>query len=121
MAATALAPLLDAGLFCALIGYGLPLRSSHIASFAAATALNYLVKVRSAVVAAGRTRDGALHGRLLAVSLMALFLRGGVLGLLTLGWGWPAWVSILFAVIAGTAVTAPGYSAMLSSAAGGAR
>jgi dolichol-phosphate mannosyltransferase len=121
LAATALAPLLDAGLFCALIGYGLPLRSSHIASFAAATALNYLVKVRSAVVAAGRTHDGALHGRLLAVSLMALFLRGGVLGLLTLGWGWPAWVSILFAVIAGTAVTAPGYSAMLSSAAGSAR
>jgi dolichol-phosphate mannosyltransferase len=120
-AATALAPLLDAGLFCALIGYGLPLRSSHIASFAAATALNYLLKVRSAVVAAGRTRDGALHGRLLAVSLMALFLRGGVLALLTLGWGWPAWVSILFAVIAGTAVTAPGYSAMLSSAAGSAR
>jgi dolichol-phosphate mannosyltransferase len=121
LAATALAPLLDAALFCALIGHGLPLRSSHIASFAAATALNYLLKVRSAVVAAGRTRDWGLHSRLLTVSLMALFLRGGVLGLLTLGWGWPAWVSILFAVIAGTAVTAPGYSAMLSSAAGSAR
>jgi dolichol-phosphate mannosyltransferase len=121
LVATALAPLLDAGLFCALIGYGLPLRSSHIASFAAATALNYLLKVRSAVVAAGRTGDWGLHGRLLAVSLMALFLRGGVLGLLTLGWGWPAPVSILFAVIAGMAVTAPGYSAMLSSATGSAR
>jgi dolichol-phosphate mannosyltransferase len=121
LVATALAPLLDAGLFCALIGYGLPLRSSHIASFAAATALNYLLKVRSAVVAAGRTRDWGLHSRLLAVSLMALFLRGGVLGLLTLDWGWPAPVSILFAVIAGMAVTAPGYSATLSSAAGSAR
>jgi dolichol-phosphate mannosyltransferase len=121
-AATAMAPLLDAGLFCALIGYGLPLRSSHIASFTVATALNYLVKVRSTVIAAGRTRDyWGLHCRLLAVSLMALFLRGGVLGLLSLDWGWPAQVSILFAVIAGMAVTAPGYSVTLSSAAGSAR
>jgi dolichol-phosphate mannosyltransferase len=121
IAATAMAPLLDAGLFCALIGYGLPLRSSHIASFTVATALNYLLKVRSTVIAAGRTRDWGLHCRLLAVSLMALFLRGGVLGLLSLDWGWPAQVSILFAVIAGMAVTAPGYSVTLSSAAGSAR
>ena len=116
-----MAPLLDAGLFCALIGYGLPLRSSHIASFAVATALNYLLKVRSTVVAEGRTRDWRLHCRLLAVSLMALFLRGGVLGLLSLGWGWPAQVSIIFAVLAGLAVTAPGYAQALSSAEAGAR
>jgi dolichol-phosphate mannosyltransferase len=108
-----MAPLLDAGLFCALIGYGLPLRSSHIASFTAATALNYLVKVRST--------DWRLHCRLLAVSLMALFLRGGVLGLLSLGWGWPAQVSIIFAVLAGLAVTMPGYAEGLSPAESGAR
>jgi dolichol-phosphate mannosyltransferase len=108
------APLLDAALFCALIGFGLPLQSSHIASFAVATALNYLLKVRSSVVAAGRTRDWRLHGGLLAVSFMALFLRGGVLGLLSLDWGWPAQASIVFAVIAGWAVTAPGYAAALS-------
>jgi dolichol-phosphate mannosyltransferase len=58
---------------------------------------------------------------LLAVSLMALFLRGGVLGLLSLDWGWPAQVSIIFAVIAGMAVTTPGYSQTLSSAAGSAQ
>jgi dolichol-phosphate mannosyltransferase len=120
-AATATAPLLDAGLFWALIGHGLPLRSSHIASFTVATVLNYLLKVRSTVVAAGRTRDWGLHCRLLAVSLMALFLRGGVLGLLSLDWGWPAQVSILVAVIAGMAVTTPGYSQTLSSATGSAR
>jgi dolichol-phosphate mannosyltransferase len=117
----AVAPLLDAGLFCALIGYGLPLRSSHIASFAVAAALNYLLKVRSTVVAERRTRDWRLHCRLLAVSLMALFLRGGVLSLLSLGWGWPAQVSILFAVLAGLAVTMPGYAEALSSAEAGAR
>jgi dolichol-phosphate mannosyltransferase len=109
------------GLFCALIGYGLPLRSSHIASFGAATALNYILKVRPTVVAAGRTRDWGLHGRLLVASLMALFLRGGVLGLLSVHRGWPAPLSILFAVIAGMAVTIPGYAAILSSAAAGAR
>lgn len=52
---------------------------------------------------------------------MALFLRGGVLGLLSLDWGWPAQVSILVAVIAGMAVTTPGYSQTLSSATGSAR
>jgi dolichol-phosphate mannosyltransferase len=119
--ATALAPLVDAGLFCALIGNGLSLRSSHITSFIAAMALNYLFKVRSTLVAGKRTRDWRLHGHLLAVALMALFLRGGVLGLLSLGWGWPAPVSILLAVIAGLAVTTPGYSYALSPAPGGAQ
>jgi len=119
--ATATAPLLDAGLFCALIGCGLPLQSSHIASFGVATALNYLLKVRSEVVAVRRTRDRRLHGGLLAVSLLALFLRGGVLGLLSLGWGWPAQVSIIFAVIAGLEVTTPGYATALSPADGGTR
>src|ERR1700676_784548 len=116
-----MAPLLDAGLFCALIGHGLPLRSSHIASFTVATALNYLLIVRSTAVAERRTRDLRLHCRLLAVSFMALFLRGGVLGLLSLGWGWPAQVSIIFAVLAVLAVTAPGYAHVLSSAEAGAR
>jgi dolichol-phosphate mannosyltransferase len=73
------------------------------------------------VVAGGRTRDWRLYCQLLTVSLMALFLRGGVLGLLSLNWGWPAQISIIFAVIAGLAVTTPGYSRTLSSAEGGAR
>jgi dolichol-phosphate mannosyltransferase len=116
-----MAPLLDVGLFCALVGHGLTLRSSHIASFTAATALNYLLKVRSTVVAAGRTRDWPLHLRLLAVSLMALFLRGGVLGWLSLYRGWPAQAAIVFAVIAGLAVTTPGFAQILSTAAAGSR
>lgn len=52
---------------------------------------------------------------------MALFLRGGVLGLLSLEWGWRPQISILFAVIAGLAVTAPGFSHALSEADAGAR
>jgi dolichol-phosphate mannosyltransferase len=99
----------------------MPLRSSHIASFAAAMALNYLVKVHSTAVAAKRTRDWRLYARLLAVSLMALFLRGGVLSFSVQSRGWPAQISILFAVLAGLAVTLPGYSQVFSPAADAAR
>jgi dolichol-phosphate mannosyltransferase len=120
-AAAAPAALLDAAVFCALFGSGMPLRFSHIASFAAAIALNLLLKARSTGVAAEQMRDWRLHCRLLAVSLMALFLRGGVLGFLVQSWGWPAQISIVFAVLAGLAVTIPGYSQALSPAERGAR
>ncbi len=62
-----------------------------------------------------------MHCRLLAVSFMALFLRGGVLGLLAQSWGWPAQVSILPAMIAGLVVTTLGYSQAMSLEGGGAR
>jgi dolichol-phosphate mannosyltransferase len=115
-AAAAPAALLDAAVFCALFGSGMSLRFSHIASFTAAIALNLLLKARSTGVAAEQMRDWRLHCRLLAVSLMALFLRGGVLGFLVQSWGWPAQISIVFAVLAGLAVTIPGYSQALSPA-----
>jgi dolichol-phosphate mannosyltransferase len=118
---TASTSLIDAGLFCALAGAGLSLQSSHMASFTVAMALNYLLKIRPAMIAAGHTRHLRLYGRLLVVSLMAMFVRGGVLGLLTLRWGWAAQVSILFAVLAGWAVTAPGYGQVLSQGDGGER
>jgi dolichol-phosphate mannosyltransferase len=118
--ATATVPLVDVGVFCVLIFTGASLRFSNAASLAAAMILNYLLKVRSTIVAE-RTRDLRLHGRMIVVIVMALFLRGGVLSLLSLGWGWPAQVSILFAVIASLAVTTPGFSYALSSAEPGAR
>jgi dolichol-phosphate mannosyltransferase len=115
-AAEAPAALLDAVVFCALFGYGMPLRFSHIASFSAAIALKLLLKARSTAVVAERMWDWRLYCRLLAVSLMALFLRGGVLGFLVQSWGWPAQISIVFAVLTGLAVTIPGYSQALSPA-----
>ncbi len=84
-------------------------------------ALNYLLKVRAANVAGRRPRELMSPWRWLAVGLMAMFLRGGVLGLLTLRWGWPAQVSILFAVLAGMAVTASGYAQVLSQSEAGER
>ena len=77
---------------------------------------------------AGRARylelmahEGGKHGRMLAVMCMALLLRGGVLGLLSSAWGWPAQISIVFAVLAGLAVTSAGFSLVRSSARGDTR
>jgi dolichol-phosphate mannosyltransferase len=110
-----MAPILDVAVFCALIGSGSSLRSSNIAGFAAAMALNYLLKVRSVIVAQKRTTDWRLYCRLLVVTFAALFLRGGVLALLTSIGNWPAQASIVIAAIAGWTVTTLGYSWLLSS------
>jgi dolichol-phosphate mannosyltransferase len=104
------------GLFCVLIGNGVSLRCSHIASFIVAMTLNYIMKIRPALVAAGRTRDPCLHFEVLLVTGMVLFLRGGVLGSLSLQWGWPVQISILIAVMVGWSATTLGYSRALSSA-----
>jgi dolichol-phosphate mannosyltransferase len=116
--ATATAPLVDVVIFDLLLFAGVSLRSSHMAAFAAAIVLNYLLKVRSTILANRRTRDLRLHLQLAVAALLALFLRGGVLGLLTQHCGWPAQISILFAVAAGLAVTLPGISYALGAPSG---
>ena len=108
--AVAAAPFVDVVLFCALTGSGLALQSSQIASFTVAMTLNYLLKDRTTLVAAAREREWRPHCRWLALSLMILFMRGGILGLLSLHFGWPAPASIVLAVIVGQAATALGYS-----------
>jgi len=113
--APAIAPLVDVVIFDLSISAGVRLRASHMAAFAAAIVLNYLLKVRPTLVAGGRTRDLPLHLELAIVSALALFLRGGVLGLLTQHCGWPPQISILFAVTAGLAVTMPGNSYALGA------
>ena len=89
--------------------------AAHILGFTVATALNYHLNIRVALTATGRARDVGLHGHLLAVSLLALFMRGGVLSLLANTWGWPAPVAIIFAIGATLAVTRPGYAFFLST------
>ena len=128
---TALIPLVDIALFCILIAEGQSLRSSHLASFCVAMALNYLLKIRPTLAAErlkgercgphARGPQWRLHGRMLAVICLALFVRGGVLGSLSAAWGWPAQLSIVFAVLAGLTVTGVGFSLALSSARGDAR
>jgi dolichol-phosphate mannosyltransferase len=114
--ATALWPLADAFIFIAALSAGMRLGPAHIVSFAVAALLNYFLNVRAVVAGAGRARDPRLYGHLFVVSLIALFLRGGVLALLT-GWGLPAQGAIVFAIAVTIAVTNAGYSLSLSSGA----
>jgi dolichol-phosphate mannosyltransferase len=106
-------PLLDILAFCALIGAGQSLRSSHLIAFAVGTAATGLIKSRSLKIAATPIR-GVVVLHCLIVALLAVFLRGGVLALLTQTWHWPAQIAIIFAVALGLAITAPGYSYALS-------
>ena len=113
--AAAVSPLIDVIVFDSLIAAGISLQVSHIAAFAIAITLHCLLKVRSARIPV--ELDSAVWQTLalLAVTLMALFLRGGVLDLLTRTWGWPAQISIFFAVGSAYAVTMPGYAYVLAS------
>jgi dolichol-phosphate mannosyltransferase len=110
----ALAPLVDVLVFCALIAAGTSLRSSQIIAFAAGVGLQWLLTLRAR--AAATPTPWRAHLDLLLVALMALFLRGGALALLTQRWEWPPQIAILFAVALGLAVTLPGFSYALSAA-----
>jgi dolichol-phosphate mannosyltransferase len=113
--ATAMAAVCDALLFLTATAAGVRLGTAQILSFAVATAINYELNIRGAVQAAGRTRDWRLYGHLLVVSLLALFLRGGVLSLLTRTWGWPLPLAICVAIATTLAVTLPGNAFSLST------
>jgi len=110
-----MAGLADALIFLAATAAGVPLGPAHIFSFIVASALNYHLNIRVAVATAGRARDLRLFGHLIVVSLLALFLRGGVLALLTSSWAWPSSVAIFIAIGAALAVTLPGYAFCLST------
>jgi dolichol-phosphate mannosyltransferase len=112
---TAMAGLADALIFLAATAAGVHLGAAHIFSFIVASALNYHLNIRVAVATAGRARDMRLFGHLIVVSLLALFLRGGVLAFLTNSWAWPSSVAIFFAIGAALAVTLPGYAFCLST------
>jgi dolichol-phosphate mannosyltransferase len=112
---SAMGPIADLLVFYAAIAGGAGVERAQIESFAAATTLNYWVRIRPVLAASGRTGDLRLHGRLALVSLCALFLRGGVLSLLTTVWGWPASLAIIAALITAAAVTQPGNALCLSS------
>src|SRR5271167_5023714 len=103
----AVAPLVDVLVFCALIASGLSLRSSQIIAFATGVGLSWLLTLRAR--AAATPTPWRAHLELLLVTLMALFLRGGALALLTQRWDWPPQIAIFFAVALGLAVTLPGY------------
>jgi dolichol-phosphate mannosyltransferase len=115
----ALACVTDALAFTGAIASGAPLGPAHIFSFVVATAVNFLGHTRVALAASGRARGPNVYGRLLMVSLLALFLRGGVLGLCVDTWSWSPYGAIFAAIGATLAVTVPGYAMAMEPAAAG--
>jgi dolichol-phosphate mannosyltransferase len=102
------APLVDVVIFIVAGGYGMKLANAHLVSFGIAFIASYILAVRGQVVATGRGGDLRVHVHLLLVGLIAVSLRGAVLGLLTNVWGWPAQVAIVFAAILAWILMLPG-------------
>jgi dolichol-phosphate mannosyltransferase len=107
MIGTLIAAIADFMTFCFAVRRGMPVVEAHLVSCGVNILLLYFLKMRP--LAIGRAAPIRLHIHLLVVSVIAAILRGAVLGLLTNGWGWPAQVSIVFAILATLAVAIAGF------------
>ncbi|GMQ74777.1 MAG: hypothetical protein BMS9Abin01_0016 [Gammaproteobacteria bacterium] len=101
----------DLGGFQLLRGAGLNLSASHISSFVLATIVNYFLNSRW-VFRASSDEGIAVGGyvRFLSVALMALFLRGGVLAILSRGLGMPEQSALIAAIVAAALVNYLGFA-----------
>ena len=105
----------DALIFIAAYSAGVTLTNAHLVSFGAAAALNYFMTLRPAMSQANRARDPRVYIHLLVVSLAALFLRGGVLSLLSITAGIAPQVAIVAAIAVGSVVLRAGYAHSLTA------
>lgn len=97
---------LDVLCFIALITAGTNLTPAHLLSFLVATVFNYTFNARWSFVDSVDEdgRGWRRYMRFLVVALLALMLRGAVLGSLVEVWGWPQAASIILAVLAAAGV-----------------
>ena len=99
----AVGAVLDFAVLEALMAAGQPLFFAHIASFFCATSLAFALNSRWTFAA---TREWAaepgwrIYARLIAVALMAIFLRGGVLALALDVWHWPQTMALMLGILA---------------------
>lgn len=93
--------LVDLLLFQVLIVTGLTLAGAHMSSFAAATVTNFVLNYRWTFSGDFPSGQSVVlrYGRFLAVALLALMLRGGVLAALVQGLGVPPALAIIPAII----------------------
>ena len=87
--------------FNALLALGFSIVQAHISSFAMATLFNYVLNSRWSFVESARARsepDWQRYGRFLAICLLALFLRGGVIGTAVDVWGLPPQLAVLLGI-----------------------
>ena len=102
-----LPPLIDVLAFCALLGAGVSLAAANAYALGVGLVCGALLRWRIKT----NTEDGRSGGlRLGITALMALFLRAGVLALLTQRGGFAPQLAILFAVPLGLAVSMPLFS-----------
>lgn len=96
----------DVGLFTILRDRGLDLSLSHILSFAIVATLTYVMCVRWVFAPSGNKPSGwTAPVRFVTICLMALFLRGGALALLTERAGWPEYAALPAAAAATAIIT----------------
>jgi dolichol-phosphate mannosyltransferase len=115
--ASALWLILDTALCYAALAAGMSARAGQTLSFIVTAAVSFWFSVRPKAAASGRVIGWTSCSLLVVVSVLAVFLRSGILDLIQ-GWGWPVPVAVLAAVLATAAVTVPGYSQCLSRARG---
>ena len=96
-----IALVIDLAVFQLLLWLGVRLGSAHIGSFAVSAVVNFQLNARWTFVASAREPGEPpwqRYARFLGVAVVALLLRGGVLGLLSSTLGLPPQVGILFAI-----------------------
>jgi dolichol-phosphate mannosyltransferase len=106
----------DFTVFMLMIGAATLLGTAHIVSFIVASAVSYALKSPRRLAPVPSKNPWAWRGRWLLVRLMALFLRGGVLGVLVTAWGWPAAWAIVLAIATSAAVNFAGSATFVSPA-----
>jgi dolichol-phosphate mannosyltransferase len=112
-----LGPLADLGVFFASSGLGASSTQAQLVSFVLAAALVYLPRASRLGLGNARATSSptGMLVHILAVTLLALFLRLGVFALFV-GWGAPWQAAIVVAVLATAAVLAPAYKYALARA-----
>ena len=105
---TVLVWLADFIVFAAAWGMHAGLSEANLLGFAAGSVLNAWLK--SAQLPPGTRRSALFLWRLLFVSLLALFLRSGVLGTCARAFEWPWLAAIVPAIVAGWVVLFLGYA-----------
>jgi dolichol-phosphate mannosyltransferase len=109
-------PLVDLISYFIAIGAGAPSGRSQVVSFGIALGLCYGPHMISRARSRGRIWDSSLALHLITITLLALFMRGGVFALLTSRWGWSGSVAIVFTAAATAGVIRPAYEYCISSA-----
>jgi len=94
--------ILDMLCFTALLAGGIGLSAAHLWSFIAATAFNYTFNATwsFASMAGQDVKSWRRYTRFLVVAVLALMLRGAVLGSMVEVWNWPRTGAIFVAILA---------------------